>query len=350
MPFQVSFSAKTTPKGIITNFTAGPDQVVVCDTTVFLEATVNGDLTGHTFLWEQIDGDPVTFLTPLNQFAISYTTANFLDKTFRFFIDKGTGIEQFDDVFMFSTPTLPLVTGVPDQNCIINTGGSLHCDKPLLTIDIVMPTTFLPEPVIACNINTDPILVWTPQCKSEIIIQYVVQYRLSAGPWIDEVILPPTTLQHVPTVLGATYQVVAVYRESNSAINSVASDSIWWDGTLRTRSTKLGGVIGAVVDMSMNISTHRAREETVLIPSYSVSLLTLLTCDPDAPEDMNLTETSGSDKNVVIPTYTVLDLSLISCAPDAPEDMNLTETSGSDLLVLIPTYSVLDLHGGDIGG
>ena len=106
MPFQVSYSFKATPVGVINFFSAGEDQFPVCDTSVTLTAIVIGDLTGHTIVWEQLTGPAVTFTSPLNQLVVTYTVATFEDRSFRFTIDKGTGSEQFDDVGMFGTPRL----------------------------------------------------------------------------------------------------------------------------------------------------------------------------------------------------------------------------------------------------
>lgn len=306
MPFQVSFSAKSTPKGLIDFFTAGPDQVVVCDTTVFLEATVVGDLTGHTILWEQVDGVAVTFNTPLNQFAINYTTANFQDKTFRFYIDKGTGIEQFDDVIMFSTPTFPYYGGLPDQNCIANLGGSLRCDRPSLSIGFQQPSGLSTEILIECGANTTALLEWTAPCAIDKLIQYVVQQRIVAGPWTDEAILPPSALSHVPLVLGASYQVVAIIQEDNSAVSSAPSNNAYHDG-IPGNSPSTGGEVIALTQTMQVQTTPHAGLPSAKVTAYELFLKTLLVCIPDDFEDQWLPD-GGLTKHVRVPSYVVLDL------------------------------------------
>ena len=347
MPFQVSFSAKSTPKGLIDFFTAGPDQIVVCDTTVFMEATVVGDFTGHTFLWEQTDGDPVTWNTPLNQFAVNYTTANFQDKTFRFYIDKGTGNEQYDEIIMFSTPTFPYYGGVPDQNCLVNFGGSLRCDRPSLSIAVELPTAYHTEILIECGTIDNPVLLWTAPCTADKLIQYVVQQRIIAGPWTDEAIIPPGTLQHVPLVVGATYRVVAVVQEDNSAVSVAYSNTLYQTGLFGNTPATIGS--GAVLTQSMQVqTTPHTGLKTIKVPSYELFLLTLLNCDPDDFEDLQLPNNDIA-KHVSMPAYEVFLLTKIDCAPDVPEDQYIPNNA-TPKHVRVPAFTVLDLEGGDIGG
>jgi len=347
VPFQVSFSSKSTPKGIISSFTAGEDQVVVCDTTVFLEATVVGDLTGHTIIWEQLSGDPVTFNTPLDQFAINYTTGNFQDKVFRFTIDKGTGSEQFDDVNMFSTPTFPYYGGVPDQNCIINFGSGLRCNRPVLEETYAVPQT--PITLTECGTTTTPALRWSAPCsESNTLIQYVVQERSATGPWTDEAIIPPSsypTILYSPMNIGSTYRVCAVTLELNSSIAVAYSNTIYVDGTFGLTFSSTG----AAVTDPLHLFVPKGKAEYVQIPAYTINLITLLACDPDAPDNFyNSTVGSDIDK-VSMEAYSVVDLSLIACDPDAPDDY-YNNFNGVPSQVVIPTYTVLDLEGGDIGG
>ncbi len=346
MPFQVSFSHRSTPKGVIDSFTAGPDQIVICDLTVFLEATVVGDLDGHTIIWEQIDGVAVTFNTPLNQLAINYTTANFQDKTFRFTIDKGTGIEQFDDVNMFSTPTFPYYGGVPDQNCNINFGSSLHCNQPVVEETYAFPTT--PITVSECSTTTTPLLRWTYPCdQSNTLIQFVVQERSAPGPWTDEAIIPPgdfPTVTHSPLNIGSTYRVCAVTLELNSQIAVAYSNTIYVDGTFGQTFDSTG----AAVTHPLHFTVPKGKAEYVQIPSYTLNLITLLTCDPDTPDDF-YNSSSGSIDNLSMEAYSVVVLTLKSEAPDAPDNF-YNQHNGIPSEVVVPTYTVLDLTGGDIGG
>jgi len=312
-----------------------------------LEATVVGDLTGHTFIWEQIDGVAVTFNTPLDQFAINYTTANFQDKTFRFTIDKGTGIEQFDEVIMFSTPTYPYFVSTPDENCLINFGASLRGDAPFLEIRVELPTVFNDTIVNECGTNTKPELFWSEPDNAEFLVQYVVQQRSVAGPFTNEaIILASAERTHIPLVVGATYRVVAVFLEGNSSVNSVSSNTIFQDGLFGDTLATNGS--GIVLDQSIRFFASRNRLDSMTIPTFNLNLITLLNCTPDVPDDINLGQ-SDLVSHVRVPTFNFNPLSLATCPPDAPDDVNLGQ---SDLVshIRLPTYVVLDLTGGDIGG
>ena len=346
MPFQVSFSHRSTPVGIIESFTAGPDQLVICDPTVFLSAIVIGDLAGHTILWEQIDGTAVTFLTPLNQFDISYTTATFDDKAFRFYIDKGTAFEQFDDVNMFSAPTFPYYGGVPDQNCNINFGTGLHCNQPVVEETYAFPAT--PITVVECNITTTPLLRWTYPCdQSNTLIQFVVQERSAPGPWTDEAIIPPgdfPTVTHSPLNIGSTYRICAVTLELNSKIATAYSNTIYVDGTFGQTFDSAG----AAVTHPLHTAVPKGIAEYVQIPSYTINLITLLTCSQDAPDNF-YNSSSGSIDNLSMEAYSVVVLTLKQESPDAPDNF-YNQHNGIPTEIVIPTYTVLDLIGGEIGG
>lgn len=104
MPFRVGYSQRPQLFTQVTLITAGEDQVHVCTPTIFLEATVDGIMTGHTVEWEQIGGTLVTLING-NTLTPHFDAVDSTDKTFRVYIDRGTPIEQFDDVMILKTPT-----------------------------------------------------------------------------------------------------------------------------------------------------------------------------------------------------------------------------------------------------
>lgn len=105
MPFQVSFSVYRRQLPTVVLVTAGPDQYRPCDTYVYLEATVSGDITGHAIEWEQIEGTMVILqdgntLTPW----YAQIPGDVTGVVFRLYIDRGTPDEQFDDVLIRRWP------------------------------------------------------------------------------------------------------------------------------------------------------------------------------------------------------------------------------------------------------
>lgn len=85
---------------------AGDEQLVTCAPIVYLEASVDGDMNGHTFEWVQMTGIPTVTLMPGgNPLQAYYVVENIgSDKTFRFYIDRNTQIQQYADVIVRNTP------------------------------------------------------------------------------------------------------------------------------------------------------------------------------------------------------------------------------------------------------
>lgn len=85
-----------------------PDDIIaLCLTTISFSPILKGDPEGHTFYWEQIKGDDssITWLTPNNQPNIVLELGPLkVDRTFRFWIDKGTKREKYYDVQIHGTP------------------------------------------------------------------------------------------------------------------------------------------------------------------------------------------------------------------------------------------------------
>lgn len=115
MPFQVSFSVRQRQFNQVELITAGEDQTHICTPTIHLEATVEGDMLGHTLEWEQIGGTSVVLqqagtLTPFFDFVDG------TDKIFRLWIDRGTPYEQNDSVRIYKTPTSFCLTSFKHDN------------------------------------------------------------------------------------------------------------------------------------------------------------------------------------------------------------------------------------------
>ena len=78
-----------------------------CASIITLEADVlSGKTTGHTFLWTQLSGQTVTFITSPNALVSSFQqTAIADDKSFSFIVDAGTKQQQTFIVRVVATPT-----------------------------------------------------------------------------------------------------------------------------------------------------------------------------------------------------------------------------------------------------
>lgn len=146
MPFQISLISSSRSRGIINWFTAGTDQYATCAPEITLTATVDGNLGGHSVLWEQTGGDTqIVWLTPLNQLQVVFAVigGGSSDRNFRFYIDKGTPLQQYDEVVTWGTPTdvlplpiLPVSTVYPHIECrnISSSSMSVWYDFPARTV------------------------------------------------------------------------------------------------------------------------------------------------------------------------------------------------------------------------
>lgn len=86
---------------------AGDDQTVVCAPIVYLEAIVNGDITGNTTEWVQLSGTPSVSIIPVTPTQAYYVAGinPGSDKVFRFYINRNTQIEEYQDVIIRTTPS-----------------------------------------------------------------------------------------------------------------------------------------------------------------------------------------------------------------------------------------------------
>lgn len=124
---QILFLSSQNSLSVVTFPSQTVEQIAVCEPIVYLEAIVDGDLTGHSFGWVQISGSPTVTLLPVPGYDTrTYYTVTGLpgtDKVFRFYIDRYTPYEQFLDLTVRTTPAtygLTLNYGVGDYTTIPN--------------------------------------------------------------------------------------------------------------------------------------------------------------------------------------------------------------------------------------
>lgn len=316
MPFQniISLGGNAVVISVL-DINAGPNQFAICDPSATLTGTVTlepGDLTVHSYLWEQISGTPVTWLTPLTGFTVSYTTTSSDDKRFRFTADKNTSSEKFDEVIIYGTPTSTAT--ITDNLTEIAT---YTCRSVSLSY-LMEPST-----VGSLTPTTQYRLNWSlPSCNDDNrLVEYWVQSKSVLGPWNTFEVVPagnPRT--SVTSSITDTFRVYAVYTDGLNA----ASNLIY------TPTSGVSGILLNELTVTDNL-THN-------ITTYSVVQLTLSTqpvADNHTITD-NLTHT--------ISTYSVVQLTLIANAVADNHVINDTNTS------IIDFYEVVDLTGGNIGG
>lgn len=336
MPFQVTYSQKAIPSGIIQSVDAGEDANAVCDLSFTLTATVIGDITGHTFLWEQVQGTAVTFTTPVDQFTVSYNQSTFDDKVFRFWVDKGTASQRFDDINIFGSPTSTVndfVTSI-GTNIVNNTTTSRTGDQ--VALRFYTPYPLAPhDGVSAAHTYTTATLLWfAPETNNEILGYLVKERNDVTGIWNDIASLPASAQLFHATVIGNTYQIVTLFKYDNSFVGQVGSNIVWINGIMD--SPKIAGVDSIV--------PYIYPSKTVIETNYAVESLVILVCDPGY-DSLILAPTISNNSYVEV--YDSIQLKLVG--KDAPYDSMFSAVS-LPTNVDVSLYDVTVLTGTQVGG
>ena len=340
MPFQVVFNVFNVPAGIISSFTAGEDFLAICDTSISLQATVIGDTTGHVFLWEQISGSAVTWTSPLNQLSATYTTSIFDDKIFRFWIDKGTPNQQFDDVIIYGTPTeIKFLSMGASNNGVVNYGSGVRCrDLNLRGVNNFPFTQH--NGVVGCG-STDWNLIWDEPCDVEHIVHYIVQEKNILGPWNDVATVTPMAPRQYSSVnLGSSYRILTVFTDyfltSYNASNSFYANP-----------SNLSPDITAAEGKSVSITS---KSENIAITVYNVLQLFNKLCSPDSPDISQVNSSESRVEQLKVTAYNVLELFKQTCEPDSPDIAHVNSSESRVEQLKVTAYNVLDLTGSEIGG
>ncbi len=200
MPLQNANSSFRNIVGDITLVTAGEDQTDICSPVVFLSATVVGSPIGHTFEWEQQSGPAITIDDPT---AIStfYNAGATGDKVFRFFIDRGTASEQFDDVTVFDTPiTMVSSFGIVDNGIGITSGLREPDIFPVTVINgSVVNTPETPPAQLHGEATVNQVFTLTWNHPGQANDSYITQYDVLEA-LVEVANVPPIALS--PTATG----------------------------------------------------------------------------------------------------------------------------------------------------
>ena len=229
MAFQVIFSQRVTPSGVISQFDAGADKVAVCDLDVTLTATIVGDANGHTFFWEQLSGSPIIITSAQNELTFSYTQDTFDDKSFRFYIDRNSAQEKFDDVVVFGSPTSSAYFGFGDVSYKFN--SSVTFGKDALTLREISPFTLSStNGIVECEEKLHPTIQYVAESFFYDFQMFLLQRRdNSTGLWTD--IRTYTDLSAVYEVplpeRDYSYRVVGVFDRKNGELGTVASNVMY---------------------------------------------------------------------------------------------------------------------------
>lgn len=338
MPFQVVYSEYSRQPGIINSFDAGADQIAVCDLEITLTATVDGDLFGHTILWEQISGAPITFITPTDQLTVTYVNAIpgspitggvFDDKVFRFTIDKGStdpnNPEQFDEVNVFGAPTNPVFTSY-----VSVIGGQGAQGQNYLDTDVPQNFTFILDNDGGGCGNTQFDLIWSgPATNESRVVRYEVEEYTPGAGFSTVAVFNPQQRRFKNVQLGRSYRVITYLVYGGVHVGELLAP----DPT-------------SPAAQSTSYQSYAAAPVTV--DNFDVLIRSIVICDEPELDDNNIYG-SYAAAPVTIDNFDVITRTVVTCTEPELDDNNIygSYAAGS---VVIEDFNVVDLDGSQVGG
>ena len=209
MGFQVSLCA-TINSSLIT-VSIRPDVISPCIVSLDLIATVtSGRASEHTFLWEQISGSQVVFITPVNQLFVSCTLLDSTDKVFYFWVDKGTAKEVY---YIFNyRGTATETTALTGSNTFICNGLQIDNGSPICSTIFATQQLFIP-PTSGSIVINDPNLVLRWNLPTNIVgLQGLQVEQIINGVWVSVLTLLPTDPQILLNAINnANYRIKTTY-------------------------------------------------------------------------------------------------------------------------------------------
>lgn len=186
-------------------------QQVLCTAFIYMEAIVSGDMSGHTFEWVQISGSLTTleYVTPLKTFYTNDGTS----KIFRFYVDRGTAVEQYSTFIINTKPTSYIST--PSD-----AGSSYTLYEPY-GHSVYSIIDYYDDPTSAGKATYDydhPVLVWTSPAFNKPVKNYIVQELTGSG-WITIATYDNNTQYHFVDI-GKTYRLQTAYTISDKYITA----------------------------------------------------------------------------------------------------------------------------------
>ena len=343
MPFQVVFSQKAIPAGIIQAIDAGDDTVAVCDINFTLTAKIIGDPQGHTVSWQQISGTPVTFTTPTDQLSITYSQTTFDDKAFRFYVDRGTAFEIYDDVIVYGSPTdnVTMSFGGTPKHINFNSTESVKGDSNNLRLVTNFPLGNYDSKSEYNLYSVDNAAIYwnTPNTEHTILGYIVKEMDITTGVWNDVASLPPSSNYFQNIKSNHRYQISTLYLYKNSHVGQKGSNIIWIDGNLKPKP------FVSLAESKTHLFTGSATHIEEL--DYNVEKLIIITHSP--PSDSIRHSFITSSQYLEQYDYDVEKLSIITHFP--PFDKKIGTPASSDARYLQNyDYDVTVQTGGQVGG
>ncbi len=315
--------------------------LAVCNNDITIIAELHGSVTGHTFSWEQLNGNEVgvVYTSPTNESTLSYT--NFVppgthdDKQFRFWVDKGTPHEQYQDVWVWGSP-------IELQNMNL-----LQTTNDLNVVDQIGPSSISAYFSIGLIYDTDGVtyysgvfLEWGVPANQNTtkFLNYRVQvYDTVNGVWntvyytTDGTAALPLSNTFVNPLPNTWYRIVGEYSNLTTTQSSfIYSNNLSYQNSseITLPILKVTDVYPMMVTNQHNVSNIISNLRTLTLQQYSI---------PD--NDIVTTYTSQQFSNNNISNYNNLTLQQFSM-PDV-DVISSAVTSNTNINNTITYYNVL---------
>lgn len=200
-------------------------KLVGCTVTVMLNANITvspGDnIAAHRFEWEQIAGDPVIWLEDQDQPSVTwqYPDEFRTDRTFRFWVDRGTNVEQFADILVTAIPRSDFSQGTSVNPTYFTTTDSVSgiAANPYTAHDLYGFNTSVESP-------TAWIISWTGPTDFTAVRYEVERFDAPSMTWVHESYLLQTVIV-LPMANTHTIRITAYdkYSHTTSVVFSIPS-------------------------------------------------------------------------------------------------------------------------------
>lgn len=367
MSLQVIFSVYAPHLGEISAFTAGDDQTLICQTQTIVEATIIGNPANHIFEWEQIDGSPVTWLTPMNQqfryqpgdpnwtkvndtlykTRVSIQRSSPSDLELRFWIDRRSKFEQHDDVMIYGTPTSTALTyNNGNATSMYYNVGDTGRRYPGQTFDVT--PDFGTDGVARQDIDFDLMLRWNAPTADAALVENVIIEVVNDTTYQWEVVdtLPKDATTYGPVLDGRTYRVRYIFLENTNNIEEYRTQYATGsrpalfraDNRLATALSVSYATANAVfANYSVSITGYSVLERTLQVQNYESDVV--------APANAVFVFPGGAINSYSVLVRTLLTIPASESDGVAQANAVIAPRTGS-----VTAYNVLNIGGIIIGG
>lgn len=194
--------------------------VATCENIVTIDAEIEGDPTGHTYLWEQLPeeeggGFPVVWLEPQNQLSVMYDNQGIRDdKLFKFTVDAGLAKESSYYLRCTAVPRDYLVTG---QVFSDNNVGLPYSTAEVPAVSYIMPA--LQTAGIAYLNTPNRAIVFSSSTSDDSIGIELQQYNNGVWNTVDSLDVSGQVFNNISS--NKIYRVISRLR-SNGSISAIS--------------------------------------------------------------------------------------------------------------------------------